>query len=63
MVFLLCLVVMASCTEEIVMDVPQGRRVPVIEGSITDECKRHEVTLSTSSALYDTTGREMISHA
>ncbi len=63
MVFLLGLVFMASCTEEIVMDVPQGRRVPVVEGSITDEYKCHEVILSISSAMYDTTGREMISHA
>ena len=54
---------MSSCTEDIVMEVPQGRRVPVIEGSITDEYKRHEVILSYSSALYDTTGYEMISHA
>ena len=62
MAFLLGLFLMA-CTEDIVMDVPQGRRVPVVEGSITNEYKRHEVILSTSSALYDTTGREMISHA
>ena len=45
------------------MDVPQGRRVPVVEGTITNELKRHEVVLSYSSALYDTTGREMITHA
>lgn len=63
MAFLLGLFMMASCTEDIVMDVPQGRRVPVVEGSITDEFKRHEVVLSVSSAMYDTTGREMISHA
>lgn len=61
--FLLGLVLLASCTEDIVMEVPQGRRVPVVEGSITDEFKRHEVVLSVSSALYDTTGREMITHA
>lgn len=54
---------LASCTEDIVIEVPQGRRVPVVEGSITDEYKRHEVILSYSSALYDTIGREMISHA
>ena len=61
--FLLGLVLLASCTEDIIMEVPQGRRVPVVEGSITDEFKRHEVVLSVSSALYDTTGREMITHA
>ena len=54
---------LASCTEDIVVEVPQGRRVPVVEGSITDEYKRHEVILSYSTALYDTIGREMISHA
>lgn len=63
MVVMLGLAMMVSCTEDIVMDVPQGRRVPVVEGTITDECKRHEVVLSVSSAMYDTTGREMISHA
>lgn len=61
--FLLGLVLLASCTEDIIMEVPQGRRVPVVEGSITDEFKRHEVVLSVSTALYDTTGREMITHA
>lgn len=60
---LLGLGLMVSCTEEIIMDVPQGRRVPVIEGSITDEFKRHEVILSYSTAMYDTTGCEMISDA
>jgi hypothetical protein len=45
------------------MDVPQGRRVPVVEGTITNEFKRHEVILSYSSAMYDTTGREMITDA
>lgn len=61
--FLMGLALMASCTEDIVMDVPQGRRVPVVEGSITNEYKRHEVVLSITSALYDTTGREMLSNA
>lgn len=63
MVCLLGLGMLASCTEEIVMEVPQGKRIPVIEGSITDEFKQHEVILSYSSALYDTMGREMIPHA
>lgn len=53
----------ASCTEDIVMEVPEGRKVPVVEGSITDECKRHEVILSYSSELYSTDGSEMISGA
>lgn len=54
---------LVACTEEIIMDVPEGRRVPVVEGAITDEFKRHEVILSYSTAMYDTLGREMISNA
>ena len=54
---------LASCTEEITMELPEGRLCPVVEGSITDEYKRHEVILSYSSELYDTTGMEMISGA
>jgi len=53
----------AACTEEITMDMPEGRKRPVVEGSITDECKRHEVILSYSSELYDTNKPEMISGA
>ena len=53
----------ASCTEEIRMDLPQGKRVPVVEGTLTDEYKRHEVTLSYSSEMYSTDDPEMISHA
>ena len=52
-----------SCTEDIVMEVPEGKKVPVVEGSITDEYKCHEVILSYSSELYDTDGVEMISGA
>ena len=53
----------AACTEDITMDMPEGRKRPVVEGSITDEYKRHEVILSYSSELYDTDGPEMISGA
>lgn len=53
----------ASCTEDIIMDVPEGKKVPVVEGSITNEYKRHEVILSYSSELYNTEGTEMISGA
>lgn len=45
------------------MDVPGGTKVPVVEGSITNEYKRHEVILSYSSELYSTEGTEMISGA
>ena len=52
-----------SCTEDITMDMPEGRKVPVVEASITNEIKRHEVILSYSSELYNTEGFEMISGA
>lgn len=55
--------IMASCTEDIVMDLPAGRKIPVVEGSISNEFKRHEITLSYSSELYSTDGFEMISGA
>ena len=42
---------------------PEGRKRPVVEGSITNEYKRHEVILSYSSELYNTEGAEMISGA
>lgn len=51
-----------ACTEDIVIDAPEGRKAPVVEGSITDEYKRHEVILSYSSELYSHE-REMISNA
>lgn len=54
---------LAACTEDITMDAPNGRKRPVVEGTITDEYKRHEVVLSYSSELYDTTGFEMITGA
>ena len=53
----------ASCTEDIMMDLPEGRKVPVVEGSITNECKRHEVILSYSSELYSADSKEMITGA
>ena len=61
--FLLGVCLLTACTEDIIMDVPEGKRVPVVEGAFSDEYKRHEVILSYSSALYDTVGREMISNA
>ena len=51
-----------ACTEDIKMDLPEGRKRPVIEGTITNEYKRHEVILSYSSEMYSEE-REMISGA
>lgn len=44
------------------MDLPEGRNVPIVEGSITDEYKCHEVILSYSTGLYEE-GYEMITDA
>ena len=51
-----------DCTEDIIIDAPEGRKAPVVEGSITDEYKRHEVILSYSSELYSH-DKEMIPNA
>lgn len=56
------LMALCSCTEDIIMDTPEGRKRPVVEGYITNEYKRHEVVLSYTSELY-TDEREMISGA
>lgn len=41
-----------ACTEDITIDPPEETIVPVVEGSLTNEYKRHEVILSYSSELY-----------
>lgn len=56
------LLAVVACTEDITMELPEGRKRPVVEGSITNEYKRHEVILSYSSELYSSE-REMISGA
>lgn len=56
------LLAFCSCTEEIVMEAPEGKKVPVVEGYFSDEYTRHEVILSYTSDLYSQE-REMISNA
>ena len=51
-----------ACTDDIVMEVPEGQKRPVVEGYFTDELKRHEVILSYSSEFYSD-DMEMISGA
>ena len=51
-----------SCTEEIVMEVPEGRKRPVVEAYLTNEVKQHEAILSYSSEFYSS-DREMITGA
>ena len=52
----------SSCTEDIVMDVPEGQKRPVVEAYLTDEVKQHETILSYSSEFYSN-DREMITGA
>ena len=52
-----------ACTEDITLDMPEGLKRPVVEGSISNEYKRHEVKLSYSTEMYDTDDPEMISGA
>lgn len=61
-VWLVGLMPFAACTEDITLEAPQYKHVPVVEGYLTDEYKRHEVILSYTAPLYDTV-REMISGA
>ncbi len=65
--FRLCLVCLSfmtitACTESITFDPPKVRIVPVVEGSFSNECKRHEVILSYASELYSHE-KEMITGA
>lgn len=48
----LLLTTLAACSEEIAIDPPKEKVVPVVEGSFTNEYKQHEVILSYSSELY-----------
>ena len=41
-----------ACTEDITIDPPKEKVMPVVEGYFTNEYKRHEVTLSYSSEMY-----------
>ena len=49
---LIGLLLLVSCTEDIAIDPPVGKKVPVVEGNFTDEYKRHEIILSYTSELY-----------
>lgn len=56
------LVAASGCTEEVILDMPEGQKRPVVEAYMTDELKQHEVTLSYSTEYYSS-DREMISGA
>ena len=55
----LCFMPICACTEEVVLDMPEGEKRPVVEGYLTNEIKRHEVILSYSAPCYSSE-REMI---
>ena len=55
----LCFMPIFACTEEVVLDMPEGEKRPVVEGYLTNEVKRHEVILSYSAPCYSSE-REMI---
>ena len=58
----LCFMPICACTEEVILDMPDGEKRPVVEGYLTDEVKRHEVILSYSAPCYSSE-REMITGA
>lgn len=59
---LLCFVSFCACTEKVTLEMPEGKKRPVVEAYLTNEFKRHEVILSYSSEFYSN-DREMISGA
>lgn len=48
----LCFMPICACTEEVILDMPEGDKRPVVEGYLTNEVKRHEVILSYSAPCY-----------
>lgn len=52
-----------SCREEIIIDLEEGRPIIGVEGSFTDECKRHEVILSYTADFYNADEIKMITGA
>ena len=54
---------MFSCREEIIIDLEEGSPLIGVEGSITDEYKRHEVILSYTADFYNAEEIRMITGA
>ena len=54
---------MFSCREEIIIDLEEGSPLVGVEGSITDEYKRHEVILSYTADFYNAEEIRMITGA
>jgi len=60
---LLLFVGLASCTEDIVIDVEEGDPMIGIEASFTDELKQHEAILSYSADFYNDAPIKMVTDA
>ena len=56
-------VFLASCTEDIIIDVEEGEPLVGVEASFTDELKQHETILSYTTAFYHQDEIQMISGA
>lgn len=49
----LILGILASCTEDVIVDLEEGTPLIGVEGSFTDQYKRHQVKLTYSASFYD----------
>ena len=63
LILLLLLVGLFSCTEDITIDLEEGSPLIGVEGSFTDEFKRHEVILSYTADFYNSDEIRMITGA
>lgn len=63
LIVLLMLVTLFSCSEDVVIDLEEGDPLIGVEGSFTDEYKRHEVILSYTADFYNSNEIRMITGA
>lgn len=63
LLYLIPLLLLFSCTEDIAIDLEEGNPLIGVEGSITDEFKRHEVVLSYTADFYNSDEIEYITGA
>lgn len=63
MLYMILAFAMFSCREDIIIDLEEGSPLIGVEGSITDEYKRHEVILSYTADFYNAEEIRMITGA
>ena len=63
LLYLIPLLLLFSCTEDIAIDLEEGNPLIGVEGSITDEFKRHVVVLSYTADFYNSDEIEYITGA